>query len=327
MGLLGSTTPITNTDIKNTDKVYLSKSSDGDIIKYSCSMKDFKDFLVKNVYKYDYEKYYTGTTPNIQRKLGFDIFDISEEFLDALRNEIYQNNCNSIYFGDILYLPITWNGVSNKLWQVVDINCGTSDSNLVFKSCSPMGSGISTYERIITDNNNSEDITFRWYTNDLQHKLRSLGGIIMNDYGGRLPVGSIYRTLPEQHYKRDINTGEITFLGGDFVSVPDQGFIPTESNIFGKNVVYSDPLEAQYNKQFKLFQLGSDKYYKDLSGIGYDQWTCSISRFGHPDDVLNGYKGIAIDSDGTRRIAALSAENLNIFPYFILGNSVNFDTI
>lgn len=44
-------TPVTNTNLKSSDKVYIAKS--GDTIAFSCEISDFLSFLAKHVYALD----------------------------------------------------------------------------------------------------------------------------------------------------------------------------------------------------------------------------------------------------------------------------------
>ena len=262
MGLLGSTTPITNTDIKNTDKVYLSKSGDGDIIKYSCSMKDFKDFLVKNVYKYDYEKYYTGTTPNIQRKLGFGDTDASQEFWDALANSVSSGQ-NKIGLGDIVYMPITWNGATVDLWQVIDVD-RYYDHDLIFRPCYINSFGMNQHYPQKFIGNGWEKSTIREIFNGenrpdpIKNNVLGLNQTIDNACYGHLKM--ITRQL--------LDTIRQTLM-----PIEDYVFIPTSKELIGdSNYQYPD----EGGKQFKLFALNMTKAVSNLDGRRFKQWTCSF---------------------------------------------------
>ena len=49
--LADTITPVTNTNLKSSDKVYIAKS--GDTIAFSCEISDFLNFLAKHVYALD----------------------------------------------------------------------------------------------------------------------------------------------------------------------------------------------------------------------------------------------------------------------------------
>ena len=269
-----------SSNIDLNDKIYLSKSEDN--VAYSLSMdeliKKLQTVLIPNLNNYTY---YTGSTQNLQRKFGFSDTDTSQEFWDALAYNVMYGNHSRIQYGDIVYMPVTWNGATVNLWQVVDID-KYGDHNLIFRPYNSIPFG--TYRHNTTDNN----------------RIGWSGSLIRSIFNGQSTINAILNDTPVK-VNGGLNQLIDTACGGhlrkirrnlaQYISnnwsigiVTDYAFLPTGKELTGSSN-YQYPGEGR--EQFKLFQLGHTGYYNS----NYKNfWTCSpYTNYSYSFVFVNSY--------------------------------------
>lgn len=284
-------TQIKASNIDLNDKIYLSKS--GDTIAYSLKMseliKNLKSNIIPTLKDYNY---YTGNTQNIQQKFGFSATDTSQKFWDALANNVVHGNASRIQYGDIVYMPVTWNDVTVSLWQVIDINRYGND--LIFRpyASASGGSGLSfgSYAH-----NSSGSSTMGWSGSNIRSLFNGDSGI------SKIPALTPVKTAGLNKIINDACGGHLRKISRNLAKynsgwnsleeVVDYAFLPTEKEIAG-STSYQYSLEG--GERFKLFQLGHKGYY-----IGSYTWTCSPGRSYAGSFALVGNNGGVSDTNAS----------------------------
>lgn len=256
-----------SSNIDLNDKIYLSKSEDN--VAYSLSMDELIKKIQTTVSDLNNYTYYTGSTQNLQRKFGFSDTDTSQEFWDALAHNVMYGNHSRIQYGDIVYMPITWNGATVNLWQVVDID-KYGDHNLIFRPYNSIP--FSTYRHNTTDVN----------------RIGWSGSLIRSIFNGYSTVNAVAKNSSEKYNSGCLNQLINTACGGHLrkikrnlasyntstnswglSEITDYAFLPTGKELTGRSdYQYS----GESGEQFKLFQLGHNGFYN--SNYSYT-WTCS----------------------------------------------------
>lgn len=260
-------TQIKASNIDLNDKIYLSKS--GDTIAYSLKMseliKNLKSNIISTLKDYNY---YTGNTQNIQQKFGFSATDTSQEFWDTLANNVVHGNASRIQYGDIVYMPVTWNNYTVDLWQVVDINRYGND--LIFR---PYASRL--FGGIV--HNSEGDSTMGWSGSNIRSMFNGDSGISKIPALTPVKTAGLNKAIDDAcgGHLRKISRNLAKYNSGwnSLEEVIDYAFLPTEKEILG-STTYQYSFEG--GERFKLFQLNNTGYY---NGGNYT-WTCSPSRDG-----------------------------------------------
>ena len=280
-----SITQIKASNIDLNDKIYLSKSEDN--IAYSLKMSELIKKLKSNIIPTlkDYN-YYTGNTQNIQQKFGFNATDTSQEFWDALANNVVHGNASRIQYGDIVYAPIHWAGPNFDgtltLWQVVDINRYGND--LIFR---PYNS--SWYGTI--SHNSTDSNTVGWSGSRIRSMFNGESEI------SKIPASSPVKTAGLNKAIDDACGGHLRKISRSLAKyennswnhleeVIDYAFLPTEKEILGTTQYQ---LATEGGNRFKLFQLGHNGYYNS----SYTTWTCSPAWGGTGNFVPVSSGGVA----------------------------------
>lgn len=273
-----SITQIKASNIDLNDKIYLAKS--GDTIAYSLKMseliKNIRSNIIPSIKDYNY---YTGNTQNIQQKFGFSATDTSQKFWDALANNVVHGNASRIQYGDIVYMPVTWNNVTVSLWQVVDINRYGND--LIFRpyASASGGSGLSFGEIAY---NSSGSSTMGWSGSNIRSMFNGYSGISKIPASTPVKTAGLNKAIAAacSGHLRKISRNLAKYNNGwnSLEKVIDYAFLPTEKEILGTT---SYQMSSEGGERFKLFQLGHKGYYTSSY-----TWTCSPRRGGTDDFAL-----------------------------------------
>ena len=263
-------TQIKASNIDLNDKIYLSKNEDN--IAYSLKMSELIKNLRSNIIPTlkDYN-YYTGNTQNIQQKFGFSATDTSQEFWDALANNVVHGNASRIQYGDIVYMPVIWNSVTVGLWQVIDINRYGND--LIFRPYAYYsGGGGLSFGGI--PHNSSGSNTMGWSGSNVRSMFNGDSGTSKIPASTPVKTAGLNKAIDDAcgGHLRKISRNLAKYNNGwnSLEEVIDYAFLPTEKEIAGTT---DYQYASEGGERFKLFQLGHKGYY-----IGSYTWTCSPNR-------------------------------------------------
>ena len=208
----------------------------------------FSKYLVLNKQNSSFKKLLSGDyTANLQLKYGFAATSTSPDFYDAVANDIKNRDYSRIEDGDIMYMPVTWNGATVKYWMVLsrghydgvgDIGSGPG---IVLRALTPFGT-----MKMNNDNNNQ----CGWRGCKVRHafneasptaqtgNLRSSSTVtISKTVSGSL--NAVINTACNGHLRKIHRyLGNAAAEGSTYPDrnwLEDYAFLPQETEVFGTN--------------------------------------------------------------------------------------------
>ena len=168
---------------------------------------------------------------NLQQKYGFASDHTGSDFYDALSADIANRNFSKIEDGDVMYMPITFNGVTRTKWMVIGVNTydgvGDTDSGpgIVFRSVSPFG----TFRM-----NSSNDNTIGWkgcYARSRFNSGTESNSISVN----KTTSGSLNKAINDacNGHLRQVRRYLGNAVSADRTWLNDYAFLPQEIEVFG----------------------------------------------------------------------------------------------
>lgn len=226
-----SVSSLNSVNVDKSDMIYISKS--GDELNYSIQMSEFVEYLKKaGGSKKAFGRDYNIT---LQQKYGYSATSTSSNFFSALASDCANRDFSKIEFGDIMYMPVTWNSATVNKWIVVGINHYDGIYNrsgygkngikpgIVFRACFPFG---------ILAHNNTDSNTIGWK-----------GSLIRASFSGSSSAIAVAAPVKTAGLNYTINQacgGHLQkisrYLGNtnDREWILDYAFLPTEIETYGR---------------------------------------------------------------------------------------------
>lgn len=170
---------------------------------------------------------------NLQQKYGFAANYTGKDFYDAVSADISNRNFSKIEDGDIMYMPVTFNGVTRTKWMAVGVNTydgvGDTDSGpgIVFRSVSPFG----TFRM-----NSTNDNSVGWKGCFARSKFNS--GSESNSVSvNKTTSGSLNKAINDACFGhlRQVHRYLGNAVSSDRAWLNDYAFLPQETEVFGCN--------------------------------------------------------------------------------------------
>ena len=297
-----SVSSLNSVNIDKSDKIYIAKS--GDELNYSIQMSEFVEYLKKaSGSKKAFTRDYSVT---LQQKYGYSATSTSSDFFNALASDCAKRDFSKIEFGDIMYMPVTWNGATVNKWMVIGINHYDGIYNrseygkngikpgIVFRACFPLGSAA---------HNTTDSNTIGWKGSLIRAKFSGSGSAI----GVSVPV----KTAGLNYTLNQACGGHLQkisrYLGNtnDRDWILDYAFLPTEIETYGQCHWTNEDYYSS-SRQFGLYReaphqilVESSESATGNSTVWY--WLAQPATVGGTlsfcdvNDYGNAYSGVADD--------------------------------